>query len=106
MFDPSKVTLQEFIQRITILSEMIRESLDEGTEKRSSYEFGFVNGLICSYGVMIDKDIEPIPAPDSFDEVLDIDVKKIVNAINKKNMVDFAFSRLDDLIREGKAKIQ
>jgi hypothetical protein len=97
---------KHFLERLNILEELIQEYIDNNEHKRTSYSFGLLNGLVCAYGILIDKDIGPIAVPEEFEEVLDIDVKKVVNAINKKNIIDFAFSQLDDLIREGNVKVQ
>lgn len=94
-----------FIKRLGILEELIQEYIENFVYKKNSYNFGLLNGLMVAYAILIDEDIAPMPVPEEFEEVLEIDVKKIVNAINKEKKIDFAFSMLNELIKNGKATI-
>jgi hypothetical protein len=96
---------KHFIDRARILGELIQEYIANSVHKKTSYNFGLLNGLMAAYSIMIGEDIEPMPVPEEFEEVLEMDVNKVVNAINRKNMFDFTFSILDELIKNGKAKV-
>lgn len=99
-----KLSKQEILKRIEEITLMLQEVLDNREYNENAYKYGFVNGLLYCFNTLYDIETPVLPLPEEFEEVLDVDFKKIVKSLQEARMIKLAFESLDDLIADGKIK--